>query len=262
MKSERIFHAQKGSGTRFARIDNALLRDPRLSFRARGVAAEILSHSTDWRFSAARLASQGKEGVDALERALKELEAAGYVQRHKTRDPQTGHISSWLTFHESPTGEKRQSVNDSADTGKTPVGTDRHFTGGRQTACVKNDRDTNDYHTCDQSAPPPVAEGVIASQSPKVRARNPLLDALAVLDGSDLAQVTASAWSGIGKALAEIKAVSPDVTPAEIARRAATYRLHHPAWALTPNALAKHWASCDKRPGGLRQDEPLRMIQP
>jgi len=79
------------------------------------------------------------------------------------------------------------------------------------------------------------------------RTRNALLDALAACGGADPSQIVPSAWSGIGKALADIKAVCPQVTPEEIARRSANYRTHMSASTiLTHSALAKNWALCDK----------------
>ena len=71
-------------------------------------------------------------------------------------------------------------------------------------------------------------------------------DALAGCGGADPSQVVPSAWSGIGKALADIMAVCPQVTPEEITRRSANYRTHMDSVPLTPFALAKNWALCDK----------------
>ena len=100
-----------------------------------------------------------------------------------------------------------------------------------------------------------------AARKPAIRARNPLLDALASVDGSDLAQVTGSAWGAIAKALAEIKVVSPDVTPAEIERHAARYRQIHRDWTLTPTALAKHWASL-ATPQTAEPTAPPKVVEP
>lgn len=76
------------------------------------------------------------------------------------------------------------------------------------------------------------------------RARNELLDAIVAIDGSNPTEVTGSAWGAAAKALAEIKEVCADVTPTEIARRAANYRSHFAEAAISPNALSKHWARC------------------
>jgi hypothetical protein len=78
--------------------------------------------------------------------------------------------------------------------------------------------------------------------------RNPLLDALVAVDDSDPTKATSSAFSSAAKALKEIKAVSPEVTPDEIARRAENYRKHMPGVTISPHALAKHWAKCERPP--------------
>lgn len=75
--------------------------------------------------------------------------------------------------------------------------------------------------------------------------RKPLLDALAACGGSDPLQIPQRAWSAIGAALKDIKAVCPALTVEEIQRRATNYRAHMRGATLTPNALAKHWALCD-----------------
>lgn len=105
-----------------------------------------------------------------------------------------------------------------------------------------------------KQAPVPVAS--VASENPPPppppkapkakRERDPIIDALAACGGADPLQVVPSAWPGIGKALADIKAVCPDVTPDEIRRRSANYRTHMRETILTPHALAKNWALCEK----------------
>jgi hypothetical protein len=87
-----------------------------------------------------------------------------------------------------------------------------------------------------------------ATAPPKPKSeRDAIKDALAGCGGADPSQIVPSAWSGIGKALADITAVCPQVTPEEIARRSANYRTHMSAETiLTPHALSKNWALCDK----------------
>ena len=52
----------------------------------------MLSLPEDWNYTTRGLAKICKEGVDAIGAALRELEAAGYIVRHKLRDSQ-GRIS-------------------------------------------------------------------------------------------------------------------------------------------------------------------------
>jgi hypothetical protein len=82
------------------------------------------------------------------------------------------------------------------------------------------------------------------------RKRNPLLDALAALDGADPLQTPDNRWSAINRVLTDIKSVCPDVTPDEIHRRNVNYRTQFPNAKCTAEALAKHWAICDRALGG------------
>jgi hypothetical protein len=102
------------------------------------------------------------------------------------------------------------------------------------------------------TAPVPVAAGEPADcpfppEVTKKRERNPLLDAFAGCGGADPLQIPPKAWSGIGKAFADVRDVCPQITIQEIARRSANYRTHMSTdTILTPHALAKNWALCDK----------------
>ena len=77
------------------------------------------------------------------------------------------------------------------------------------------------------------------------RPRNPLMDALGSLEG-DIFHLPAPMWSKVAKALKNIKSATPDVTPEEIARRAANYPTHFRDAMLTCTALASHWARCER----------------
>jgi biotin operon repressor len=69
----------------FSVISNSVIRDNRLSYRARGVLLEILSRPDNWRVSGDSLARSGKEGRDAILTALKELRDCGYIRMVKIR---------------------------------------------------------------------------------------------------------------------------------------------------------------------------------
>jgi hypothetical protein len=74
-------------------------------------------------------------------------------------------------------------------------------------------------------------------------ARNALFDALAAGCGIRCQELTRGGSRAIAVALADILAVSPDLTEGEIASRIAKYRGKHPTWPLTAPAIAKNWAS-------------------
>ena len=73
----------------FAQIANAALRDKRLSFKARGILALVLSHSGEWSATKRWLDAQSdKDGPAAIQTALNELTELGYrtVSRERHGD--------------------------------------------------------------------------------------------------------------------------------------------------------------------------------
>lgn len=70
----------------FSIIDNDLLDNSSLSFKARGLLAYMLSKPDDWKFYATELVKHSsKDGITAIRSALKEIEKAGYLIRQKNR---------------------------------------------------------------------------------------------------------------------------------------------------------------------------------
>jgi hypothetical protein len=100
-------------------IPDETLRDPRLSYQARGVLAEILSRPDDWMTNADRLWADARrerpnkpgEGRDRIRAAFIELHSAGYLTRERKRGP-GGHILTELHLYDisaSRTGDSADS---------------------------------------------------------------------------------------------------------------------------------------------------------
>lgn len=84
------------AGDKVAVFLRAALQDNRISYRARGILASVLSRPQDWTSSAARLARQSPtEGRDAIRTALIELESVGYLVRIRSQNERGQWEWSW-----------------------------------------------------------------------------------------------------------------------------------------------------------------------
>lgn len=63
----------------YVQIPNAWMRDERLTRKARGLLAEIMTHRPGWRLSIRSLMRTGPEGRDAITTAVHELRDHGYL---------------------------------------------------------------------------------------------------------------------------------------------------------------------------------------
>ncbi|MDE3721870.1 hypothetical protein PWG71_10765 [Nocardiopsis sp. N85] len=106
MKILRSHHTEH-----FTVLPNAALRDPRLSWAARGLLAELLSRPRNWWTDAdamTRLAKRQRgengESRQKTRSLFRELESTGYLARSKTQRPD-GTWSTALTLHDLPRNE-------------------------------------------------------------------------------------------------------------------------------------------------------------
>ena len=69
----------------FSIFANKVIRDTRLSYKARGILLELLSRPNNWRVSADMLAKDSKEGRTAILSGLQELRDLGYIVTQRTQ---------------------------------------------------------------------------------------------------------------------------------------------------------------------------------
>lgn len=81
----------------FAQIPNAWLRDSRLSLKAIGLLAQIMTHVPGWNMSINSLASRNNVGKDQIRTAIAELEEFGYLTREQSREEGKFAETIWKT---------------------------------------------------------------------------------------------------------------------------------------------------------------------
>lgn len=98
-------------------LDQELVRDSQLSWKARGIFAYLWSQSENWDFNEVEVAKHSTDGRDALRSGLKELEDAGYLDRKRERDSKGRVGSSKWVLYEKPMWKNRTQDNSMQDIG-------------------------------------------------------------------------------------------------------------------------------------------------
>ncbi len=83
----------------FTVLPNALLRDQRLSLKTKGLFCMMLSLPGDWSYNVGGLVRVCGAGRDAIRSALRELEAAGYLEREKVHGERGRFSGTVYTLH-------------------------------------------------------------------------------------------------------------------------------------------------------------------
>lgn len=93
---------QKG----FTTVDNLVLNDTNLSWKAKGLFVYLWSQSDEWNFYETEVAKHSTDGIVSLKNGLKELEDQGYLKRQRVRDEQGKFKENEWILSESPMLEK------------------------------------------------------------------------------------------------------------------------------------------------------------
>lgn len=129
-----VYRVNKNRG--YTVMANYHLRDKTLSLKAVGLLSKMLSFNDGWQFSTKGLSAICKEGPDAVLAALRELEDAGYLVRHQSRD-EKGRMSSMVfEIYEKP----QMGLPDTEKPHTEKPDTDNPFTGK---PCTENPAQLN-----------------------------------------------------------------------------------------------------------------------
>lgn len=125
-------------------INNTVLKDERLSWKAKGVFCYLLSLPEDWVIYQSELLKHSTDGRESLRNAINELEEYGYLIIDKKRD-EKGHFTAIYKIIENP--------NEKTESGKTesenPTRENRHgkTESENPTLLNTNKQNTNELNT-------------------------------------------------------------------------------------------------------------------
>lgn len=92
-----IIRTVKNRNNPYVMIDKTCLEDTRLSWKAKGLLAYLLSRPDDWEVRVKDLINRSRDGRDSVYAGLSELEKAGYLERTVIRDDK-GRIVKWVSM--------------------------------------------------------------------------------------------------------------------------------------------------------------------
>ena len=96
---------------RFTTVDNTVLNDTELSWKAKGLFVYLWSQADEWEFYETEVVKHSTDGIASLKAGLKELETTGYLKRERKRN-EHGHFkeNEWI-LSEQPMLENRMLDN-------------------------------------------------------------------------------------------------------------------------------------------------------
>ena len=88
--------------TNYTVMSNHHLRDKSISLKAKGLLSQILSLPEEWDYTLQGLACINRERLDAIRKAVHELERAWYIVRRRERDGQGRLCGTEYNIYEQP----------------------------------------------------------------------------------------------------------------------------------------------------------------
>jgi len=216
--AEDVIHVRRSTSRGFTQVANGVLRDPRLSLKARGLLVQLLSHEDGWQQSVAYCARECRDGRDSIKAAFRELEQAGYAQRRRRKGPGGKWLWDITVSDERILVDSPSTVSPSMENPSTEKASIDEYSLGEE---------------------PLGEEPKELTLAPATRARDELFEALAEIDGTDLEDLTKTQRGRLNKATKELRDL--DVPAEEVRHRAEQWTRRFPGATLTALALVAHW---------------------
>lgn len=123
MSNKTIMRFEKGTENPYTMISNSVLRDKKLSWKARGILAYLLSLPDDWQIYESELIKHATDGRDSLRSGIKELEGRGYLLKERIRD-ENGRLqeNKYTIFDHVHCNDNGVTTDGFSNVGKTNVG--------------------------------------------------------------------------------------------------------------------------------------------
>lgn len=91
----------------FTTTSNTIIRDERLTWKARGIFNYLWSMPDDWDFYAKEVAKHAKDGIHSLDSGLDELAEYGYLERTRLRDKKGRFGAPVWVLHDDPVDDQK-----------------------------------------------------------------------------------------------------------------------------------------------------------
>jgi hypothetical protein len=102
-----IFRGKLEFENQFTQIHNAWVRDPNITYKAKGLLTYLLSHEVGYTITIGQIIRESGDGKQAVRSALEELIKAGYLETKRTTDAR-GYNAGLAYFIKDPANPKSE----------------------------------------------------------------------------------------------------------------------------------------------------------
>ena len=141
MKVKKIYQKK------FTTVDNTVLNDVELSWKAKGLFVYLWSQADGWDFYESEVVNHSTDGIAGLKTGLKELEARGYLRRERKRDKKGLLRENEWVLSEQPMLENPMLDNPTLENPTLDKPTLDYPTLENRTLTITNNNNTNNNNT-------------------------------------------------------------------------------------------------------------------